>query len=162
MSVPAWVTLSEDEHVVWSASPSLLLAIGPLAVGFLVAVAGVVLYGLLPTDLEYRWVAWLLIPAGLALMGYAYVRHSSTRYVVTTNEVYRKEGLLTRQVTSLRLDRIQNTSFEQSPLERLLSYGDVHVDTAGSGGTEIIFEAVSDPQAVSGLLTEQLDRTSAR
>lgn len=163
MSVPEWVTLGEGEQIVWSGTPSLLLSAGSLVGGLLVVVAGVVLYGvLIPADFEFRWVAWLLIPAGLLLMGYAYVRHQSTRYVITTNEVYRKEGLLSRHVTSLRLDRIQNSSFEQSLLERLLSYGDVHVDTAGSGGTEITFEAVSNPQEVSGLLTEQLDRTATR
>ena len=158
MSVPEWVTLGEDEQVVWSGSPSLLLAVGPLVGGFVVILAGLVLYGFVLTDFEYRNVVWLLIPLGMVLMAYAYVRHQSTRYVVTTNEVYHKTGLFSRQVTSLRLDRIQNTSFEQSLFERLLSYGDVHVDTAGSGGTEITFRAVSDPQEVSKLLTSQLDR----
>lgn len=162
MSVPEWVTLGEDERVVWSGTPTLFLSAGSLLGGLLVAVAGVLLYAFVPADVEFRWVALLLIPAGLALMAYAYVRHQSTRYVVTTNEVYRKEGLLSREVTSLRLDRVQNTSYEQSALERLLSYGDVRVDTAGTGGTEITFESVSNPQEISGLLTEQLDRVARR
>lgn len=163
MSVPEWVTLGENEQVVWSGTPSLLLATGSLVGGFLVIVVGIALYGfLLPPDFEFEWVAWLLIPLGMALMAYAYLRHQSTRYVITTNEVYRKTGLFSREVTTLRLDRIQNTSFEQSLLERVLSYGDVNVDTAGSGGTEITFRAVSNPQEVSKLLTEQLDRTTPR
>ena len=160
MSVPEWVTLGESEEVVWSGSPSLLVAAGSLFVGLLVAVIGIVAYALLPTDFAYRDLVWLLLPIGMLIMGYAYLRHQSTRYVITTNEVYRKTGLFSRRVTSLRLDRIQNTSFQQSLFERLLSFGDVHVDTAGSGGTEITFEAVSNPQRVSSLLTEQLDRTA--
>jgi uncharacterized membrane protein YdbT with pleckstrin-like domain len=163
MSVPEWVTLGESEEIVWSGSPSLIVIAGSLVGGLLLMTAGVVLYGfVLPSDFEFRWVAWLLLPLGMLVAGAAYVRHRSTRYVVTTNEVYRKTGLLSRRVTSLRLDRIQNTSFEQSFLERLLSFGDVHVDTAGSGGTEITFESVANPQEVSGLLTEQLDRSNRR
>jgi len=163
MSVPEWVTLGEGEEIVWSGSPSLIVIAGSLVGGLLLMTAGVVLYGfVLPGDFEFRWVAWLLLPLGMLVAGAAYVRHRSTRYVVTTNEVYRKTGLLSRRVTSLRLDRIQNTSFEQSFLERLLSFGDVHVDTAGTGGTEITFESVANPQEVSGLLTEQLDRSSRR
>lgn len=163
MSVPEWVTLGEGEEIVWSDSPSLIVIAGSLVGGLLLMTVGVVLYGfVLPQDFEFRWVAWLLLPLGMLVAGAAYVRHRSTRYVVTTNEVYRKTGLLSRQVTSLRLDRIQNTSFEQSFLERLLSFGDVHVDTAGSGGTEITFESVENPQEVSGLLTEQLDRSDRR
>jgi uncharacterized membrane protein YdbT with pleckstrin-like domain len=163
MSVPEWVTLGESEEIVWSGSPSLIVAAGSLLGGVALIVVGIVLYGyLVPSDFQYRWLAGLFIPVGMLVMGYAYVHHHSTRYVVTTNEVYRKTGLFSRQVTSLRLDRIQNTSFEQSLFERLLSFGDVHVDTAGTGSTEITFEAVSNPQEVSGLLTEQLDRTSSR
>lgn len=163
MSVPEWVTLGEGEEIVWSGSPSLIVIAGSLVGGLLLIMVGIVLYGfVLPQDFEFRWVAWLLLPLGMLVAGAAYVRHRSTRYVVTTNEVYRKTGLLSRQVTSLRLDRIQNTSFEQSFLERLLSFGDVHVDTAGTGGTEITFEAVANPQEVSGLLTEQLDRSDRR
>ncbi|MFD1514649.1 PH domain-containing protein [Halomarina rubra] len=162
MSAPEWVTLGESEEVVWSGSPSLLLATGSLVGGLVVAVVGIAAYALLPTDFVYRDLAWLLLPIGMVLMAAAYLRHRSTRYVITTNEVYRKTGLFSRQVTSLRLDRIQNTSFEQSLFERVLSFGDVHVDTAGTGGTEITFEGVSNPQQVSGLLTEQLDRVSAR
>lgn len=163
MSVPEWVTLSKGEQIVWSGTPSLLLAAGSLFSGLLVAITGIVLYGILliaNVNVEFPWVALVLIPIGLLVMGYAYVRHRSTRYAITTNEVYRKDGLFSRQVTSLRLDRVQNTSFEQSFLERLLSYGDVRIDTAGTGGTEIIFEAVSNPQKVSSLLTEQFKDTS--
>lgn len=161
MSVPEWVTLNEGEQIVWSGTPSLLLAAGSLFSGLLVVIAGIILYGiLLRANVEFPWVALVLIPVGLLWMGYAYVRHRATRYAITTNEVYRKEGLFSRQVTSLRLDRVQNTSFEQSFLERLLSYGDVRIDTAGTGGIEIVFKAVSNPQKVSSLLTEQFKDTS--
>lgn len=159
MSVPSWVTLTEGETVVWSGRPSLLGSLGSLLRGVLVAFAGVAIYVVLvAAEVEPRRPVLVLVLVGGLLMAYAILKHRSTRYVVTTNEVYRKEGLLSRRVTSLRLDRIQNTSFEQSFLQRLLSYGDVNIDTAGTGGTEITFEAVVRPQEVSKLLTEQLDR----
>lgn len=160
--VPDWVTLTDGEEVVWSGRPSIYPIVSSLLAGALLVVGGFVLYNLLPADLAFRWVAYLLVPVGLLLMAVAYVRHTATRYVVTSNEVYKKTGLFSRDVTSLRLDRVQNTSFTQSLGQRLLSYGDVNVDTAGSGGTEIVFEDVSDPQEVSSLLTRQLDRTTPR
>ncbi|WP_254536331.1 PH domain-containing protein [Halomarina litorea] len=161
-NVPDWVTLTDGEEVVWSGQPSIYPILSSLVAGFLVALGGFVLYILLPQDLAFRWVVYLLVPLGVLLMGVAYVRHTATRYVVTTNEVYKKTGLFSRDVTSLRLDRVQNTSFSQSLGQRLLSYGDVNVDTAGTGGTEITFESVANPQKVSSLLTRQLDRTTPR
>lgn len=159
MSVPSWVTLGEGEEIVWSGRPSMFLVVGSLLVGFVVVAAGSALYGVfIPADTGLRWLGLVVVVVGVAYMAYTGLRHQSTQYVITSNEVYRKEGLLSRHVTSLRLDRIQNTTFEQSFVERVLAFGDVHVDTAGTGGTEITFEAVSRPQEVSGLLTKQLDR----
>jgi uncharacterized membrane protein YdbT with pleckstrin-like domain len=161
-SLPDWVTLTGDERVVWSGRPSLYPIVTSILVGVLIAVFGLALYWALPNDLQYRWLAYLLVPGGLLVTGIAYVRHRSTYFVVTNNEVYKKTGIFSREVTSLRVDRIQNTTFTQSLGQRLLSYGDVHIDTAGSGGTEIVFESVEDPQEVSSLLSEQLDRTTLR
>jgi len=81
----------------------------------------------------------------------------STRYLVTSDEVYVKNGLFSRSVTNARLDQIQNTTFTQSALGRALSYGDVHMDTAGHAGTEIVFRNAADPDAVVAAITRQLD-----
>lgn len=162
-SVPGWVTLGDAEEIVWTGRPSMLLAAGSMLLGFVLVVVGSALYGVvIPTDSGFRWVGLLVVAAGVALIILVVARHRSTQYVITTNEVYRKEGLLSRKVASLRLDRIQNVSFEQSLLERLSMYGDVYVDTAGTGGTEITFHGVPNPQRVSSMLTEQLDHVSNR
>ncbi|MFC7158100.1 PH domain-containing protein, partial [Halomarina halobia] len=122
--VPDWVTLGPNEQVVWSGHPSLYPAALSLVAGAVLFLLGPVSFALLPEP-------WSLIGIGLLLAGIAvalvtYFRHRSTRYVITSNEVYEKRGLLSRQVTSLRMDRVQNTTYEQSFLQRLLSYGDVH------------------------------------
>ena len=85
------------------------------------------------------------------------VRWWSRQYVVTTEEVYEKRGLVSRTVTNLPHDQVQNTSFSQSIPGRLLSYGDVRIDTAGGGGAEIVFENAEDPDAVVEEVTRHLD-----
>ena len=102
----------------------------------------------------------------LVLLGaYGVVRAAlnwwSRYYVLTTEELYRKRGLVSRTVTNLRLERVQDTTFSQSALGRALSYGDVHVETASGGGPEITFGGVADPEAVVGEITRQLDRRRA-
>jgi uncharacterized membrane protein YdbT with pleckstrin-like domain len=70
--------------------------------------------------------------------------------------VYERTGLLSLSVTNLRIDRVRYTSFTRSFLQRMLSYGDVRVDTAGTGETELVFGGVPDPQWVNGSIAEQL------
>ncbi|WP_306060484.1 PH domain-containing protein [Natronococcus wangiae] len=45
-------------------------------------------------------------------------------YVITDEEIYVKYGLISRDITQVRLDR-ENTAYDQSILERVLSFGDV-------------------------------------
>lgn len=156
--VPDWVTLTDDEEVVWIGRPSLHRIAPRIVGGAVLVLVGLLLNAFLPQDLPFRGAAYLPVPLGMLVVAVAYVRHQSVRYVITTNEVYKKTGLISREVTTLRLDRVQNTTFTQSLFERFLSYGDLYIETAGTAGTEMVFEAVPDPEGVSSQLTEQLDR----
>lgn len=156
---PDWVQLTADEEVVWEGHPSMHRMTGELVVAVLLVAAGVALARL--TDPPVAWVGIGLVVVALLVAAAGYVRLQSTQYVVTTREVYKKTGILSRRVTNLRHDRIQNTVLEQSLFERLLSYGDIHIETAGTGHTELVLEAVPDPQRINGLLAEQLDALAA-
>lgn len=158
--VPDWVTLTDGEEVVWTGGPTLLAAAGPIVGGALLVLAGLAGAGALTEPL--RWLALAVAAVGLVVVAATYVRVQSTRYVLTSEEVYRKTGILSRRVTNLRLERIQDTSFSQSLLQRIFSYGDVHISTAGSTGAELRIEDVSDPQHVSAVITRQLDALSER
>lgn len=154
VEAPSWVTLTDDETLLWSSNPSLHELTSAFVFGLVLVLVGASLAALLPS---FNWLGVVPVLAGVLTWLVAYARHRSVRYVITSEEVYRKEGLFSRQVTNLRLDRVQNTSFDQTFVERVLGYGDVRVDTAGSGTTEIILDGVPDPGYVAGLITEQLD-----
>lgn len=167
---PDWVTLTEDEEVVWSSPPSLVPYTMGIAVPALIALAGlgVILVG---TGLLFASNSLVgSVPSGALLAGgglllvfgllgsvFEYVAWYSHRYLVTTDEVYHKQGLVSRSVTNIRIDRIENTTFNQSTLGRLLSYGDVRIATAGTEGVEMVFRKVDDPDAVVEKITRLLD-----
>jgi uncharacterized membrane protein YdbT with pleckstrin-like domain len=158
--VPSWVTLTPDERVIWKAHPSIwvvgwiiVLSLGIIAFGII----GFVLF-----DNILRLLSIIPIVIGVLLMGRAYLSHWSVYYILTTEEIYKKTGLLSRNVMNIRHDRVQNTSFTQSFLERLMTYGTIEIDTAGTGGTELVLYAVPNPESVNGLLTEQLDEFASR
>jgi uncharacterized membrane protein YdbT with pleckstrin-like domain len=153
--VPSWVTLTSDERVIWKGHPSIWL-IGWLIILSL-GITGLGIVGFVLLDDILQLLSLIPIAIGVLFFIRAYLSHWSVYYILTTDEVYKKTGLLSRSVINIRLDRIQNTSFTQSFIERLMKYGTIEIDTAGTGGTELVLYAVPKPEEVNGRLTEQLD-----
>lgn len=158
--VPDWVTLTEGEEVLWEGHPSLRLITPAVIVGLVLAFGGIALT-LFLTDPLFRWVPLLAVPIGLAIIAWSYISLVSTHYVLTDEEVYRKTGLVNRSVAQIRLDRVQNTTCSQSIVERLFSYGDITIYTAGSDTMDITLDDVPRPNEVNRRLTEALDAASA-
>jgi membrane protein YdbS with pleckstrin-like domain len=155
-----WVHLTESERVLWAGTPSMYPAIPAMAFGFALSFLGVWLFRVASLPVIPEWVALILPLLGVFVCVWAYLSRWSTRYVFTTKAVYEKTGLLSRTVTQVRFDRVQNTAFEQSWVERTLSYGDIEVYTAGSGGVDLCLRDVPDPGRVNSLITTQLSETA--
>lgn len=79
-----------------------------------------------------------------------------TDYVVTNEAVYRKSGILSRNVQKIGLDKIQNISFSQGALGKHFGYGNVDISTAGGSGVEMRFLGVSNPKEVQELINQQI------
>ncbi|EMA52674.1 MULTISPECIES: PH domain-containing protein [Halococcus] len=156
-----WLPLTAGEEVLWAGTPSLAPATLPMAIGFGLSMVGVWLSREIEVPRVPEWVALVLVPIGLAIVAWAYLTRWSTRYVFTTKAIYEKTGVLSRSVTRIPIGRVQNTAFDQSVVERTLSYGDIAVYTAGSGGVNLALSNVPDPEHVNGLVTTQLSESAA-
>ncbi|WP_231189713.1 PH domain-containing protein [Haladaptatus sp. DYF46] len=156
-----WLHLTPDEEVLWCDHRSVYQVLPPviLAAVLILIGAGIAGSGVFG---GFSWVGLLLIPIGLAVAAPPFFRWRSEWFVLTTEEVYHKHGVFSQDVTQIRLDRVRNTAFSQSTLERVFDYGTVTIHTAGVGTNNLLFENVSNPQSVNGMLTEQLDRVSPR
>lgn len=155
-----WVHLTGEERVLWAGMPSLYPAVPTVVVAFALSLLGVWLYRDISIPLVPQWPALALVPIGMAVAAWVYLSRWSTRYVFTTRAVYEKRGLLSRTVTQVRFDRVQNTAFEQSLVERSLSYGDIAIYTAGTGGVNLSLRDVPDPKRVNALVTTRLGETA--
>lgn len=150
---PEWLTF-DGEEIRWRGSPRVQAAIPWLAV----AAAGVVLGTIAIVVEAVPWPAAAAVPLSLAIGAWGYLRVVRTEFLVTTRAVYARSGVLGVRVTSVDLERIQNTSASQHALGRVVGYGTVEIDTAGSRGTELAFWNVEDPQRVRSLVDAQVDR----
>jgi uncharacterized membrane protein YdbT with pleckstrin-like domain len=158
---PSWVTLTEGEQIMWNGHPSVWSISRWLVVGIILlglGIAGFVRF----TDL-LQLLSLVPIVIGLLLIVVQTIRErQQTRYVITSEEVYKKTGLLSRDVTNFRIDRIQNTSYTQSFLERLLTYGTIRIEMAGTGESDLVLHDIPDPKYVIGIITERLDKASSQ
>jgi uncharacterized membrane protein YdbT with pleckstrin-like domain len=129
-----WLTLDADETVVWADTPHEMSLVPAFIVG-------------IPLSL-------LLI--GIPILVGAYLSHRNTNYVVTTTALYRKTGILSRNVQRIEFDKVQDTSYRQSFFGSYFGYGTVDVSTAGGTGVELSFTNVADPQALQRRINERI------
>ena len=166
---PDWLHLSPTEEVLWDGRQTAYSLIGATISGVIVAVAGIVGTALLmssdfldtfplaeQTPSIAQFAPLILTVFAVIYLFFVYLSWRLTYYVVTTEELYHRRGIVSQNVQQMRINRIQNTTCNQSFLERLLSYGDITIFTAGSDDYDFIFENVPSPQSVNRRLTTQL------
>jgi len=129
-----WLTLDGDEELLWSSRPHRYSLVPALVVGIPLSI----------------------VLVGLPIIAGAYLTYTNTNYVVTSAGLYRKTGVLSRDVQKIGFDKVQNTSYSQSAVGSYFGYGNVDVSTAGSGGTEMRFRSVPEPAAVQQLINRHV------
>jgi uncharacterized membrane protein YdbT with pleckstrin-like domain len=145
-----WWFQSDGERVVWEGSPRLSAALPDAAVGSVVCVLA--LGGAVVVDA--RLLAGVLLGVGIG--GWGVLRVRRTQYLLTTHAVWAKHGVLGRTVRRVRVEKIQNTAFSQSPTGSMFGYGTVSVEVAG--GRDLEFRRVDDPKTVQRTLAEHRGR----
>lgn len=94
-----------------------------------------------------RWIVTGVIVLGWLILSLPpAVNRRFMVYVLTTERIIVRSGILSRSSVEIPLDSIQNVNFEQNPFERLLRYGDVRLESAGEGGQSVLKD-VPNPES---------------
>lgn len=92
------------------------------------------------SNLQY----WLKTIFSLTLYHWLYHQHNNI--TLSTRRVTQKRGnFLTSNETSISMENITNVDVNQSLLGRIFDYGDIVIQTAGSGNAEIQFIRLASP-----------------
>lgn len=164
-----WVHMNPEEKLIWAGNPSLWTLAVNIVMGLILIILGISLT--IAFGVGLSWVPpvlsgpvvfapLLLAVVGIAIIVFPLVLLLHTRYIITTEELYRKTGFFRRDIKNIRHDMIQNTSCNQSLYERLLSFGDIGIYTAGTDSTEIILMNVRRPQQVVNIIKKASDDAS--
>jgi membrane protein YdbS with pleckstrin-like domain len=133
-SVPFdWLSLDDGEEVVWADTPHRSSLVPALVVG-------------LPLT---------LVLVGIPIVVGAYLSRENTEYVVTNRALYRKTGILSRNVQRVDFGKVQNTTYSQGLFGQRFGYGTVEVSTAGGSGVELTFDSIPEPKRVQELVNRR-------
>jgi membrane protein YdbS with pleckstrin-like domain len=149
--------LTEGESVVIEVRQTWLVLGWPLVLTVLaavLAVAVVIAVPKAPIGVGYFLLA-LVVLAG-SWLGIRYLKWRTTNIVLTTTRILERRGVLTRQGIEIRLDRINELSYRQAFLERLVRTGSLVVEVGGETGV-VSFDYLPHPASLQALVTEQID-----
>jgi uncharacterized membrane protein YdbT with pleckstrin-like domain len=122
--------LHPGEEIVFEGHPSWRALLSFYIGGVLAAAATGVLVG-------------VVLLALVILVGF--FRRMTTTYMVSTQRLYIRRGLLSKRVQQTRIDRVQNVNTNQRLRDRILRVGTVDFDTAGSDDSDFTFVGIADP-----------------
>jgi uncharacterized membrane protein YdbT with pleckstrin-like domain len=90
-----------------------------------------------------------------------YVDWRSTNFVVTTDRLIHRHGVLAKHGIEIPLERVNNVLFSQRLFERLLGAGDLVIESAGESGRQA-FSDVRKPSAVQNEIYRQIEANENR
>jgi uncharacterized membrane protein YdbT with pleckstrin-like domain len=124
----------------------------------LVGIPLLILFGLSwSVDNTVLWWVWVLVAVVWAVwLGIKYLDWNFTHFVVTTDRVVFRTGVLAKHGVEIPMDRISNINFRQGIWERLIGAGDLKIESAGTHGTSQ-FEDVWHPDGVQQEIYRQME-----
>ena len=157
--------LSEDEELIYDLRPHWLTLVVPALITLVVVVA--------------VGAAWVVVPAGelqqpaqlavgvigvlvlLVTVAGRVLRWSTTHFVLTTERLIFRSGLVAKFGREIPLERINDVTFSQSLFERLVGVGDLLIESAGEHG-QSRFSNIRDPEAVQLEIYRQMEANDRR
>lgn len=154
--------LSDGEDVVAEIRPHWSFMLGPIlatagaVVAAIAAAVAASAISAVPHDVLY--VPLVAIVVGLCWLGGRYLRWSSTLFVITTERLVLRSGVLARRGREILLRRVNDLTYTQSILERMLGCGAVIIESGGERGQEAV-PRLPQPDVVQRLINEQISRS---
>ncbi|MFH1585854.1 MAG: PH domain-containing protein [archaeon] len=93
---------------------------------------------------------------GIPLIIIAELVRRGHRFYITNQRIISHYQFLSKRTSSTSYEKIQDIHVTQNLIERMFKIGQVHVNTAGSNGIEMVFKGVKNPRHVKSLIDSHL------
>jgi uncharacterized membrane protein YdbT with pleckstrin-like domain len=152
--------LNEGEEIVLDLRPHWTYFAGPGAALLASLVLAVWVVVTLDTDV----VTTLALFVALVALGWVVVRWAkwvTTHFVVTTDRLIHRYGVLSKRGKEIPLERLNDISFHKTLIQRMVGAGDLLVESAGEQGQQV-FDHFSHPERVQNEIHRQIELAQAR
>jgi uncharacterized membrane protein YdbT with pleckstrin-like domain len=151
--------LSPSEHVVIHKHPHWKMLLLPVLL-FLVVVGLGAFLASLAADTSWALVAWIIIAAvGLLLVAWLtlvpLVRWRTTHFIITSDRVMAREGVIKRTGLDIPLSRINSVRFEHGLIDRIVGCGTLIIESASDEPLE--FDDIPQVERVHSLLYREVN-----
>ncbi|MDQ3312951.1 MAG: PH domain-containing protein, partial [Actinomycetota bacterium] len=141
------VTVDLHPHWWFFAEPVVVL-LGAIAIGI------VVLVGTDDGSDVRKWLGLvslaLIVISGIWLIA-RYLQWGTTNFVITNDRVIFRSGVIAKHGIEIPLERVNNVMISQRILERMLSTGDLMIESGGEDGQQR-FTDIREPDRVKNLI----------
>ena len=108
-----------------------------------------------------RWVTVIAIVAGAVWLVRRYMKWISTNFVITSNRIIFRQGIVSKSGVEIPLDRVMNVNFHQTMVERMLGAGDLLIESGGEDG-QSRFTDIRHPDRVQNLIHSEMESHAQR
>jgi uncharacterized membrane protein YdbT with pleckstrin-like domain len=144
--------LSEGEQVVREFRPHWRLLVIPAGWTLLFAAAITATWLFPPEEPIFDWIVTGVAAVAMFRLGiYPFVQWWFTWYVLTSERLVTRRGVLARKGLEIPLENINDVQFSQTILERVLRSGDLLIESAGEMG-QSRFRDIPSPEEFQSLL----------
>ena len=103
----------------------------------------------------------LAVLAALLWFASTYAKWATTNFVVTSDRLIYRHGVLAKHGIEIPLERVNTVFFSQSIFERIVGSGDLVIESAGEMGRQD-FSNVRKPSAVQNEIHRQMEQNENR
>ncbi|MDQ3898502.1 MAG: PH domain-containing protein [Actinomycetota bacterium] len=152
--------LNDDEEVILDLRPHWFFLFGPAVA--LIAALALAVWVSQAVDSDFAlFPALALAVVALVFFLTRYAQWLTTDFVLTTDRLIYRKGVLSRQGREIPLERLNDVSYKQSLFQRLLGAGDLLVESGGERG-QSQFGSFAQPQDTQNEIHRAIEAAAAR
>ena len=152
--------LAEHESIVFDLKPH-FIAVVPSIMWTILAVAAGIAVDVFAEGAVTK-IAVGIIVVGWALLAIPpFLRWQFTLFVLTTDRLITRQGVIAKRSKEIPLERINDVAFNQTVIERMLKAGDLLIESAGETGQNRIYN-VRDPEQVQLAIYRESEKNQDR
>jgi uncharacterized membrane protein YdbT with pleckstrin-like domain len=103
-----------------------------------------------------QWIVGAFAFVSVVWFADRYIRWVSTHFVLTSDRVIFRTGVIAKRGIEIPLERINTIFFHQRIFERMLGLGDLEIESASKDGAQR-FEDIRNPSAVQNEIYQQME-----